>query len=738
MQKSLPLVRTLFLALSLCLVAAPAAAQITFSDQDTAGVQPLALSISGGISLGSYQAGVNYGLLEVYRHAAWNPEFQDSTEIPRYRLRSVTGASAGNVNTLLWAIEACTDLREGTRAYRSPDPATSLFWQVWLEIGWDRLFSVNSSERALFDRAALINVARPLLDERMKDRRLYEGCEVPAGITLTRITPGTIRLQELPIETQRHVTAFDVAVDSASAPLGTRVRFRQAKKLDDQDQHLGILVRLKPHDGDIPLETMLEAVKASASFPVAFAPVELDVRYPNGTSEPHFFVDGGFFDNNPVGLARSLYEANGGRDTLDILYVDPDRLRSRLETDRQIRRKPTPNGGLAAVVETFSGAVPTARQYELQLLARERTFRRREQQLVDSLVEGGMKRSEIPRADWATERLLISDRAYPVLGEHLGAFAGFLARPGREFDFYVGLYDALYLASWYHTCSHLPDSVAEERQAKHRCVGRELPKLIRYEGLVRDPARHVLQLLYGSEFAPMEVSEPPSGEIRERVTVQRAFFRALGSQFVPQDPERCRDKRLVSVILCRDGLRTVIDTLSADSRARSTLSEWRRNCRAEYCRVESDFVDLVDNPMAASTRMVDDIAYRLVDVEERMKTSSSAEGDDYLKPVLGARWLFEASHLRSRPRWDLLPGSVPRSDWPSRVPISSIAGNVGTAGIEARLSPTYNARWGFIRLNGILHYNGEPVSSRDRTYGGVGWGWGSTPARSSSRSSGSV
>lgn len=728
MQKSLPLVRTRFLALSLCLVAAPAAAQITFSDQDTAGVQPLALSISGGISLGSYQAGVNYGLLEVYRHAAWNPEFQDSTEIPRYRLRSVTGASAGNVNTLLWAIEACTDVRERGEPYRSPDPSNSLFWQVWLSIGWDRLFDPASDELALFDREALTDIAEPLLKERMADRRLVEDCAVPSGITLTRITPDTLRLQGLPIETQRHVTAFDVEVDSYAAPLGRRVRFRQADRLDNDDQHLGILVRLDPHDGDIPLETMLEAVKASASFPVAFAPVELAVWYPSKGTETHSFVDGGFFDNNPVGLARSIYAASGGRDTLDILYVDPDRFRSRLAENRAVPPTAPPNGGLAAVIATIQGAVPTARQYELQLLARERAFRQREERIDARLLERGINPDTLRRlvgadtlAYRATERLLLSSRAYPVLGEHLGAFGGFLARPGREFDFYVGLYDGLYMATWYHTCREFADSTAFESQQKHRCVGNRLPALLQNPDLVRDPARQVLSWLYASEFAPMTVPvHRTAEEAEERVTVQHAFFTALGTQFRPADPTACVDKRVVSAVLCHDGLLMVLDTLGAHHHARGIMSRWQRVCTPE-CWVESDFVGLIDNPMWASTRMLDGLLERLVYVEGLMRDRPDARGGDVRKPILATRWLFEASHLRSRPRWDLTPNSVPSSTWIRKIPISYLGANLGTPGLEIRYQPVWN-RWNpqFIRGNVIFHYNSDPILNTDRWYAGVG------------------
>lgn len=733
------------LLLSLALPGA-ARAQITFlTAADSAradSIRPLGLSISGGISLGSYQAGVNFGLLEVYRHAAWNPQFRHSTEIPAYRLRTVTGASAGNINTLLWALEACTDLRTAEGVYTSPAPESSLFWQVWLSIGWDRLFNPESPELALFDRRALIDmVVGPKVEKRMRDPRLVEGCAVPAGITLTRISPDTLWLQGLAIETQRHVMPFTVLVDSDSAALGTRVRFIQETRIEPEDQFFGILVRPEPHNGDVPFPTLLNAVKASASFPVAFAPVEIDVWYPRtGRAAPHMFSDGGVFDNNPVGFARNLYRLEQDTSTLDILYVNPHRFRSGLRAAREGRARPVPTGGLAAVMALLEGAVPTARQYELQLLARERAHQEEVRSLrahaaalqVDvnnlaALVPPARQPlrawtqgfEDGPVSEPARERLLLSSRAYPVLGEHLGSFGAFLARPGREFDFYVGMYDAFYMALSEHTCAEYADTTALSEQQRHRCVGDALPQLIGLEALVGNPARQVLSWLYEHEYAPMRIDFPLSADpdTASRITVQQAFFNALGTQFTPPDSEQCVDKRLIFSILCRDGLWTVLETLSEDTAATAIIADWSTICDPE-CRAEPTFSGLLDNPMAASTEMLDEVIQRLRDVEMMMRTGRDVQGADMVAPVTGGQWLFFASHLRSRPLYDPFPSSVPDG---GINPLSYIGANLGTVGLEARWQPTWNVgNPSFLRGNVIFHYNGQPIGSRDELYGGVG------------------
>jgi predicted acylesterase/phospholipase RssA len=377
--------RILLVAALACAASPPALrAQIVF-DPDLAVGEPLGLSLSGGISLGSYQAGVNFGLLELYRHAAWNDSFHVATRIPRYRLRSVTGASAGNINTLLWAIEACTDVRGDGARYQSPRPEESLFWEVWGTIGWTRIFNDTSAELAVFDRAGLIeNLAKPILAARMRDPRLVQDCSVPAGTTLTRVLPDSLELQQLAIETQRVVTPFRVTVDRRRARGDTLVSFTRMDGLPNDDRRFGILAHLGPQDGEIAFDSLLRAVKASAAFPIAFAPVRLPLWYGDGADAPAstMFLDGGVFDNNPVGFARNLYGAQGDARRLDILYVNPGRYRQALaRARRDTLAPPPPAGGLASVARFVRGAVPTARQYELQLLARERAHQAREQAL---------------------------------------------------------------------------------------------------------------------------------------------------------------------------------------------------------------------------------------------------------------------------------------------------------------------------------------------------------------------
>lgn len=733
--------RILLVAAVACAVSPPALpAQIVF-DPDPSNGEPLGLSLSGGISLGSYQAGVNFGLLELYRHAARNDSFQAHTGIPRYRLRSVTGASAGNINTLLWAIEACTNVGGDGGRYQSPRPEESLFWEVWGTIGWTRIFNDTSAELAVFDRAGLIEkLAKPILARRMRDVRLVEGCTVPAGITLTRVLPDTLQLQSLDIETQRIVTPFRVTVDRGRARGDTLVRFSRMDTLGNEGQHFGLMAHLIAAGAEIPFSDLLQAVKASAAFPIAFAPVSLPVWYGDGADSAvsSLFLDGGAFDNNPVGFARNLYGAQHDPRPLDILYVNPGRYRQALAAARHdTLAPPPPPGGLASVTRFIQGAVPTARQYELQLLARERAHQKREQASrereealreqvarLEALAPPGFRSQAVPAstADAAVrERLLLSSRAYPVFGEHLGAFAAFLARPAREFDFYVGMYDAAHMALWHHTCAG--ESNDSTRQA---CVGRWLPELIaRDTTFMRDPARQIAIMLYNREFPGDTLPIPPvAPDLQDGFTVQKALFRALGTQFTPVDAEKaCPDPRLIYQILCGDGLLAVLRTFREDRDAYRVIHEWARACDS-VCLAEPVFRDLLNNPMAGGTRVLDDVIERLRLVEGAMRRDSTIEDDDYLRLTSGVQFTYYASHLRSRRRYDLIPSSAPRGAWLGSVPVSYMGANLGAPGLELRWQPTWNLRSPRVARAAFLYHYNAASENGDIHWLGVGAGFG--------------
>src|SRR5262249_4295188 len=158
-----------------------------------------------------------------------------------------------------------------------------------------------------------------------------------------------------------------------------------------------------------------------------------------------------------------------------MIFIDPDALRGRLAQVARARADSNPppaTGGIAALLDLFAGAVPAARQYEAQSFAR-----------------------LLARAPNVFERsnIKITDRRFALVGEQLGNFAAFLGKPFREYDFYVGVYDALAFFATEACPGETVDSV---------CVAQRLRTLIQTRDLDFGSGsipRTILSRLYWAE-----------------------------------------------------------------------------------------------------------------------------------------------------------------------------------------------------------------------------------------------
>ena len=74
------------------------------SDSAVESAQPLIVVSSGGISAGSYQAGVNWAILDALKRAR-SGELAGELGLHPHELVVATGASAGNVNSILATLE---------------------------------------------------------------------------------------------------------------------------------------------------------------------------------------------------------------------------------------------------------------------------------------------------------------------------------------------------------------------------------------------------------------------------------------------------------------------------------------------------------------------------------------------------------------------------------------------------------------------------------------------------------
>ena len=695
----------------LCMLAAtPGAAQEIppFGHPESQLPEPFVLSISGGVSLGSYQAGVNWGLLELVRAVKDDRGFARSLNVGPYRLAAAAGASAGNINTLLWAIESCT-------LVRGAPPEASLFYKFWVDVGLSDLlperFRADSSERGVLDRSFIRDTVYPLLTERMESKDVDPECDVPVGLTLTRIRPDTLDRNQLNIETQRAATVFNVRA-GRDASGARRLLFTRPAHSVAANPRFGKLVLLPTTTeggGQIADKLVFSAVEASSAFPLAFQPKRLRVLHPDsGKVLTDWYMDGGVFDNNPVNLAVDLYaEANEARttrrdsvrramgerlrDVVTLVFVNPGRMRGRLRRARGGAAPPdVVPGGLRSVTQLLGGAVPTARQYELQIWARG---------------EGLPGQDHLLMRDRDTVAVRLTSRGHPIVGEHLGAFAGFLGRPFREYDFYVGVYDALHFAVKTYACRGQPDE----------CVQRGLHGVIHGPDLpFGEVAPPVLDWLFRREYPGFRADSvkpvrwPETRRDSLRVRVLLALARANDTQYKVADRTRCRGANVPGQVLCRDGFLELLSAWKADTvPVRAIVHGWLRECQGgrrrlrRECAGHDDLLGLIDNPVGFTANTIDLVLDRMQDVERAVQRDVLAERRDSTIRIRSAEPIAEAltAFYRARPlrprngaEWN--PSSVPGSWELKRGGWAWFAGNLLPYRIAANLSDTgWEAGW---------------------------------------------
>jgi hypothetical protein len=768
-------------------------ADTVVADTVVADTVPVVMSVSGAVSVGAYQAGVNWTILQFLRRLKSDPDFRHGHGLPVHELRAVTGASAGNVNTLLWAVEWCTRPPAGP-----PDAESSLFWQVWVGLGLNSMlrpgqYDRRTMDRAVLDRSELRRITDPPIFARLRSAELEPGCEMPLGITLTRIRPGVIRLEELEIETQRFATIFRAVVVDEVEEDGDRLHFLQLETRPEEEPHFGKLLRLLPHQGRISTQGVLRTAEASAAFPVALAPVRLGVWYPDdgGYETNSVFIDGGVFDNNPVNLALGIYrhvrDASEEGRAARVLYVNPFRYRGDLARQRAWSdARPESVGGVSVLGDFLGGFVPTARQYELQLLARERSLRdeaderlRAHMRAVEDrlrLFGAGVAGTGPAEAKWLAEAqrdlaayqdsvagglarqrdpLFFSTRMYPIYGEHLGAFAGFLGRPMQEFDFYVGVYDGVHFVASEFLCG------SETASRRDACVRREMAALILDPQFTPEVARRLLAVLHDREHYPDRLPSDrpalarsvapaePQHQATDRVLL--ALFRAASTQLAEDRKADCsRMRDMLARFLCEDGLTPMLERFRDDTvrwtfgsgavvangapvpprsgtdgdSILAILRDWERSCepdRPGECRVDADFIRLVENPRHQATVFTERLLHRMEAVERGLKADDLPH---FAGTVAAANALFHTTHLRSRGRVEFSPSLPTGAGVFWNVLPYSVGGAVGRAGWEVRWRPALNLGHRFAITMPVTWHDQLDVgqAGEPRAYWGVGAG----------------
>ncbi len=389
---------------------------------------PLGITVSGGVSLGTWEAGALY----LYGEA--------EKQRPQHELRIVTGASAGSMNALSVALSSC-------RA-PNPYPRRDLGWRIWEPVGFEQLFDrARATDDALFVRDAVeasFEQVRATWNE-----GLVEGCDVVFAATVTRVKPRQVKLQE-GLTVPRALETFVVRIQG-------RGPGRPPRLSNFGDPASPVPVPLLPFaddDADPRLsarnfDLLRSVVFASGAFPLAFAPQPIehclskppppgqrptaDVMRCDRAELVDLFVDGGVFDNQPLSVAWSVAahglrtgpdgraawlepgsHSSEPRPEVQYAFFDPSSTAYPAEVDDE--DTDATHGVLSKLFAMGGGMVEAARARELVQLASENAD-------VGSRVH--LFRGNLPKAS-----------------QQLQNFIGFFEEDFRIFDFYVGMYDA--------------------------------------------------------------------------------------------------------------------------------------------------------------------------------------------------------------------------------------------------------------------------------------------------------
>lgn len=405
-------------------------------------VPPLAITVSGAVSLGSYEAGLLYYLLETLR---LNPGLRE--------LRLVTGTSAGSVNGLLAVLQHC--------GLEPASAGESLFWRSWIPIGIGQLHVPHaSSALGAFSRAALLEQGVRI--QQAWERGLRESCDVVIGITATRVDPRMVRMPPEQLRLPRTDEQFTLRVQGRGPGVAPRLT-----NYVDQDWAGDQLLLPEDGNGEVPFGALRDLLLAAVAFPGAFEPQPLahclaaragatPRRCPAEEARTDLFLDGGMLDNVPlrfaVRLARAgLREEAGGA--------------SRWADAPHLAGGETPRAALFTYVSPgvidYPGEEPprppAAQPELLDYLSR----------VTGAFVDAALVRNLLTLLDDEPaigERVAVPVRSLPAAGSPLASFFGFFEEEFRRFDFQLGMYEARRMMTSGHGAERWPARVFPEQR----------------------------------------------------------------------------------------------------------------------------------------------------------------------------------------------------------------------------------------------------------------------------------
>ncbi len=369
-----------------------------------------AMVISGGVSLGAYEAGYNWAIVKLLRTLA-----SHSSKV-HPQLKSLAGASAGSINALLSGIYWCQ--RDNSPLHNSVND--NLFYDIWTGIDIKNLQIVGddpTNSSTLFTRAPLENAAKKII-EHMQQPIYRKGCSIPLGVIVTKSHPIQENFDGMNIKTQSFAIPMHLYENQGTLTV------KNATLKND----FGATLTIPKLDSDT--NTIIDILFASSAFPGAFKKVKLNYKY-NGKSGTDYFLDGGVYNNIPLNLAIAQ-----AKSVNNFLFIDPDSRRyfkqqgsdCKLGNFKRMQAKQSKSNFDSFDDTGFLGSniLPLMRSTDIF----------RSMKLYETINKYFRHNPE--------RHLILSSRYHPITGNFLWNFGAFLDKNFREYDYYVGVYDAIY------------------------------------------------------------------------------------------------------------------------------------------------------------------------------------------------------------------------------------------------------------------------------------------------------
>jgi len=254
----------------------------------------------------------------------------------------------------------------------------------------------------------------------------------------------------------------------------------------------------------------------------------------------------------------------------------------------------------------------------------------------------------------------VSTRWHPLAGEWLSGIGAFLGEPLREYDFYVGVYDALALM--------VRDAICASDAIGNSCVAQTLHRLVDDPPFVASPrARMALHALYRAEYpsarddssARREMESSAIAPVTQHDSLLVAVINAMQERMRENEgPGRvCRRGSFIQGAACRQGIDAFFAALRGDAPAMRAIKSSAAACdygaRDDSCFADREFLRVVRNPGQELNRISELALQRLDEV-------TPVGGPTKPLLILASATYYSTNEV-ARSGWDFGSTSLPSS-----------------------------------------------------------------------------